>query len=347
MDSSQVIAELSDHILQDYYTAALNVIILQEYLVTFSSEVEVVWKRKLSTFTSILFLLNRYITLCNALLLLAIPNALPNDAICKLSVVVSLCTQVTSYVIWAAFSALRVFSLGNRNTALTAVTFGLGVVPFCVNMYLFIMELATVKFVEGNCVIHWLPSQILIDILEPVTRVSFILGDISVLYVTLSNAYSLRSKGSSQLSSSLFNVLVRDGIFYFVLLLLLDCIQLALWITNIFPEFSQLTTYISSIIISRFILDLRGVYLSSTRPSSLDTQCFERTREPTLHFTSIEAASLEMRQSGMSPGTPQATKGDKETTLPEELHGDKIIDNEVPGAERDDADDHRSQQVVC
>jgi len=347
MNSSQLIAELSDQILYSYCSKAISAIILQEYLLTFSSEVEVVWKRKLTTFTSILFLLNRYITLFTALFDLApTMNAYVNHAICGFSETVSTGSQLVLFFIWAVFSALRVFSVGNRNKALTVITFGLGVVPFLVNMYPLVMEIATSTSLEGRCIEPWVPSRTLIDILEPVTRVSSILSDCVVLYVTLSNAYSLRSNESNPVKSSLFKLLVKDGTLYFLSLLSLNCIQLVLWITNTFRYFSLFITSISSIIISRFILDLREIFHSSTRPSFLDTQYSEPTRLSTVQFTSIEAASLATRQSGVSLDLPQPTESDEQPISPMELHQDTIPKDEVPGGEKAGADDYRTRQVV-
>jgi len=340
--SSQLISEQSEQVVLNYIVFISTTCVIYEYCVTLSSEVEFIWKHKLTTSTSIMFFLNRYNTLFCVLLASATAVVPTTNAICKFYQAVGDVSGLISFVVWAIFSGLRVYSMDRRKKALAMLAFGLGMVPFCTNLYPYIMQavLATTSF-EGQCTSPWTLPQMWTDILEPATRVSLMLGDAIVLYATLSSNYSLRSRlGSSQVKSSLCSLLVRNGTFYFASLLILNCMQLAFWITNTFQFFSDITLPISSIIISRFILDLREIYFSSTRPSFLNAQYSESNGLSTVHFTSIEAASFAVRQSGASPDSEQLVGVGQKLKSPEELQDDMIPEDEVPGVKRDDADGH-------
>ncbi|OCH90410.1 hypothetical protein OBBRIDRAFT_603445 [Obba rivulosa] len=119
-----------------------------------------------------------------------------------------------------------------------------------------------------------------------------IICDIITLSVTLRNTYLLTriATGSSQVRSSFASLLAKSGALYFGALLILNCIHIALWITDKFPYFADFSLPLTSIIISRFILHLRAVYISTSRlyhpstrsqPSFLSTQVHFPTIEPT------------------------------------------------------------------
>ncbi|OCH84399.1 hypothetical protein OBBRIDRAFT_409444 [Obba rivulosa] len=80
----------------------------------------------------------------------------------------------------------------------------------------------------------------------------------------------------------------------------MNSIQLTLWITNKFQYFSSFTILLSSMVISRFILALRNIYFSSTRPSFLRTQYSPPSQLSTVHFTWTEAESDELQISRTS-----------------------------------------------
>ncbi|OCH90408.1 hypothetical protein OBBRIDRAFT_793396 [Obba rivulosa] len=289
----QIVAELAEFVFGNYCDTATYVIVLYDYLLTLSTEVEVIWTRKMINLTSVLFLVNRYNTLLNVASAALFVLLSQTTAVRNLGYAFNAVTDLVSYIVWASFSAMRVYSLDNRNLALASLALALGLVPFFTNLYPDVMQLmATLEF-EGQCGVTWSLSDRLDDILEIATRVSIITCDVVVLYATLSNTYSLRvGRHSSSVKSSLVNMLVRDGTLYFLSLLFLNCMQMTFWITHIFLEFASFTNPISSIIVSHFLLDLRAIYFSSSRPGFLSAQFSEVSHLSSVHFDPANGAAL-------------------------------------------------------
>ncbi|OCH88903.1 hypothetical protein OBBRIDRAFT_794790 [Obba rivulosa] len=242
MASSQAAEEIADSLFTNYAGVAINVVVIYEHLTTSSMEVDVIWSRKLTSFTTILFLVNRYNTVVNSLISLVLLILPANGVVCYTGAINTISILI-SFIVWATFSAFRVYSINGRNMLLPVMVFILGLVPFGTNLYLTAMQILTTSAVEGICMMEWNLSETADDIVAVTTRASLILSDILILYITLSKTYSLYgSRGSSQVKSSLVKLLVRDGAFYFVSLLILHCVQMTLWIKNEFQTFSLFTT---------------------------------------------------------------------------------------------------------
>ncbi|EMD31200.1 hypothetical protein CERSUDRAFT_100651 [Gelatoporia subvermispora B] len=194
----------------------------------------------------------------------------------KLSVTVSGVLYLISFFTWAVFSALRVYSIGGRNLRLGMAALLLGLVPFGTNLAV--------------------PLSLLVLLTVVVTtHASLIICDILVLWITLSSTYTARRPtGLSELRYSIWRLLVRDSSLYFAFLLILNFMQIGLWVTGEFDYFTSFTLPIYSIIISRFILKLRSIYLSSVRPSSLLTQypSSSEVQLATEYFPSFNMISL-------------------------------------------------------
>ncbi|EMD31199.1 hypothetical protein CERSUDRAFT_89375 [Gelatoporia subvermispora B] len=246
---------------------------------------------------AILFLVNRYNTLCWAAFYLANTWLTFYDETlnsCKIVLSLELTSNLISLAVWAVFAALRVYSL-NNNSRLALLSLGLGLVPFVTNTFLIAEQLSSHIFFQRNvCAPEFDSVGAVWNILAAITRTSSILCDVVVLYVTLSNTCAYRREKYSQIKPRIMDLLVRDGT---PLLLALNCVQLALWITDKFQDFSSITIVISSVVISRFILTLREIYFSSTRPTFIRTQYSPPSQVSTVHFTWIEAEgeSIEMR----------------------------------------------------
>ncbi|EMD35913.1 hypothetical protein CERSUDRAFT_96139 [Gelatoporia subvermispora B] len=92
------------------------------------------------------------------------------------------------------------------------------------------------------------------------TRTCMILSDMIVVAVTWFHTYKTRKAAqAANIQSSVANLLLRDGTFYFVILALLNATHMSLAITGVFTFLTVFSVPISSIIISRFLLNLRQV----------------------------------------------------------------------------------------
>ncbi|RDX45977.1 hypothetical protein OH76DRAFT_1303309, partial [Lentinus brumalis] len=91
----------------------VSVLLSYEYLITLSAEVQLFWKLPI-TGSSVIFILNRYLPL------LVIWYDGPYPYPTYLEGVSFECFQ---YFPWAAFSALRVYALGNQNWWIASIVF--------------------------------------------------------------------------------------------------------------------------------------------------------------------------------------------------------------------------------
>ncbi|KAH9947315.1 hypothetical protein B0H21DRAFT_348005 [Amylocystis lapponica] len=100
-------------------------------------------------------------------------------------------------------------------------------------------------------------------VLVVVTRACLIASDAIVLLVTWANTYKIKKHADRiDVKAPLVTLLLRDGTLYFLLLLLLNILHMALYLANIFVDMIYFIGPISSVIMSRFLLNLRQVYLT-------------------------------------------------------------------------------------
>ncbi|OCH87019.1 hypothetical protein OBBRIDRAFT_837711 [Obba rivulosa] len=97
--------------------------------------------------------------------------------------------------------------------------------------------------------------------------------------------------------ASLATLLLRDGTIYFLIFLFLNVIQMILFLTGVFNYVTIFITPLSSILVSRFIMNLRQIHLTretmgGPRPSFVRTVTMNGTAsEPRSHLTSLRFAS--------------------------------------------------------
>jgi len=169
--------------------------------------------------------------------------------------------------------------IGDRVITTTAAVFVLSMAPFAVNLYSNIETLKvpfTAVYFSSSitvCQEASLASETIYIMTEVICRVSTILADIIVLYVTWQKTYrNTRDAREVGLEVHLSNVLLRDGTFYFLTLVALNAVQMGTYLgTRASFDASDLLTVASAIIISRFLLDLRSIDVpladAVTRPS--------------------------------------------------------------------------------
>ncbi|KAI0084424.1 hypothetical protein BDY19DRAFT_997774 [Irpex rosettiformis] len=152
--------------------------------------------------------------------------------------------EVTQFICLALFSALRVYALMNGKILVTGTVFLLNLVPVATNLF----DIVT--------------SAIVMDI-SLGTRISVIIGDALVLLVTWSkSAKSYYEARQLRIKAPLATLLFRDGTFYFVVLLIVNVLQV---IGGNIPSLSTIGVSspffdtLQPIIVCRFILNLRQV----------------------------------------------------------------------------------------
>ncbi|KAH9925482.1 uncharacterized protein B0H18DRAFT_1008659 [Fomitopsis serialis] len=141
--------------------------------------------------------------------------------------------QLLLSMIWAAFSALRVFAVSGRNWRLASFVFALSMVPVGTNLASDIREtyaIIEVPWYGPACDLTSLLSAKTSLTLLILTRACLIAADVFVLAVTWRNTYKIKKEASvMNMRTPTITLLLRDG----AMLLVLNVLHLALEITNV------------------------------------------------------------------------------------------------------------------
>ncbi|KAI0738622.1 alcohol acetyltransferase-domain-containing protein [Daedaleopsis nitida] len=290
--------------------------LLYDYVITLGQEVELFWRHQL-TAASFLFFANRYVTVFFNILGLAALAPFSNQRGSLLSVLrgaYSLCplfgsgspltTRVScqlyvkafggigyfQYIVWAAFSGLRAFAL-SRHRPLSTLVFLLMLVPAGMNYGAqFAFGLTGVNDPILGCITSTdMPSEFAkkcarYDILVITTRACIITGDailVGITWMTLAKRHPVAQMSSRASRWTLSSVLLRDGVAYFIILLILNVLHLTFTISSVFghllSNISLFTDEVIGVLVSRFLLDLQAASQKTMKLNSDDPLHFTTT----------------------------------------------------------------------
>jgi len=264
MTSSEIVESLVGSELEAFTLIVCAVLLLHEYTITIGQEVELIWWRRW-TGPSVLFILNRF---SMALQVTAFVNHMfANGAIlqnCKFGQVWVGTAVVFSAIIWAAFSALRVYALGGQSWILAMLVW----IPAMFSPVAYLGDVINVRYTQfqlaDNVVFcdtigNWSLKSTLRG--EIAVRASSIFVDVVILLVTWWKTYATtRMAREANLEKSLSQLLLRDGTLYFLGLLILNIGTLTYYlVTGIVSSLETIMDSIQSIIVARFLLNLRGM----------------------------------------------------------------------------------------
>ncbi|KAL1937986.1 hypothetical protein VTO73DRAFT_11997 [Trametes versicolor] len=256
-------------------TVTYKVLVIWNHLLTFDSEFEFFWCRKITS-PSALFLTIRYLTLCWAIYDTSWFYGISTNTATMYALYF---LEASQYVAWGAFSSLRVYALWKR-WAWAALVLLLSVAPpissgvqlLFANVFAGTSSYATCSPTEVT-----MSDQLFISrqrSVGVVSRVSLIMADIIVLGVTWAATHEahrsqnvLRGFGRTR---TLSNVLYTNGAIYFVVLTTLNALYLAVILLeeslgsgvsgrmNLLAVFVK-TTYDSftTILVTRFLVHLK------------------------------------------------------------------------------------------
>ncbi|OCH90431.1 hypothetical protein OBBRIDRAFT_754960 [Obba rivulosa] len=245
-------------------TVAASTMVFYHHISTLAQEIELIWGRKWSSVT-MLFHLNRW-----AIFVWAVQEITSLIPLKTLSSCIGLqlandAVGILLAVIWAVFSAVRLFAISGRNSWLAGAVLLLNLIPVGTNAYtdfassweqLKNLPLLGVVCDSGN---NLSPTTLFKVTLS--TRLCGIVADIIALIVTWHRTWHLkRNADRSELRTPLPNLLFRDGTIYFVVLLASNVLNIVANDSNVFVfSVTFFSTPISSIIIADFLLNLREV----------------------------------------------------------------------------------------
>ncbi|RPD73086.1 hypothetical protein L226DRAFT_536590 [Lentinus tigrinus ALCF2SS1-7] len=282
------------------------VLVVYDCVITFGQEVDLFWKRRL-TGASVLFILTRYLALLTIFMgmLEYVPTT---DSSCTMVVKAQAAFEYMQYLPWAVFSGLRVFALSDQNWLLSGLVMLLSLVPFGINVGQYAYGLTgEVDPLFGCSAVLPITDKFARKITIS-SRTCLIASDALVIAITWFAMLRCRDRFGEMTwhSTSLTTILARDGTIYFILLLILNTLHLTFTMLSIHAAFEPLSYFsdftepVTTVLISRFLLDLqsanqRALKVDSDDPLYLDTMTFSRSANIESRVVGSLGASLGQR----------------------------------------------------
>ncbi|KAI8976302.1 hypothetical protein BD414DRAFT_496486 [Trametes punicea] len=257
-----IIANHAFFFIEDCALFAEASLIFYEYLITFDSEVRLVWRRKL-TGASIVFFFNRYLMILqNVITIVSYP------AVSDLFVIIScvalgwmdIMLNLLPYFIWNAFSTLRVYALCGHSWRFAWLVCLLMVGPIAANLYNIPLQKPDNMPPPYNCEVDNAVT------LAVHTKLSLIAGDSIVLAVTWWKTYRLKKAAEvAQVRASIVDLLLRDGrrrdARYLAgrTMLVLNVLHIIINFVEKVSFMGDIADVLTSILVSRFIMNLRDL----------------------------------------------------------------------------------------
>ncbi|KAI0758205.1 hypothetical protein C8Q74DRAFT_1303755 [Fomes fomentarius] len=306
---AQIIASYNSLQDQHYIFVAITGLVVYEYIITFTSEVELFWKRKFTT-SSALFYVTRYIAcLLNLYNVLGPDPTIFRNLGCPVVFYTFSFVEYMQYLPWALFSALRAYALSAKSWLFAVIVFLSSVVPMVVN--LITTGHATVVFDSESCTIGYNESSTTVKNFTIIARVCLIASDLLVMGITW-NATFRTSKAAQAIGQklSLSTVLFRDGWYipsshsaatsdphiegaiYFIVLAIMNALHLIFSLVSVWNKAgSNVSTSdmvlfiepITAILTWRFLIDLQEAhnimtYQSHSRVSAVESRSLRFNR---------------------------------------------------------------------
>ncbi|GBE88858.1 hypothetical protein SCP_1402660 [Sparassis crispa] len=265
-------------ITDNYCEVAALAVLFYDHMLTLPAEVRFLWTRKFSGAT-LLFMLNRYITLFGKTILLVTGFSWPNqtDAVCAAPVYLVEISTISVYIIVALISALRIYAIWNKDWRLFALVLAVGLAVPAINIYHYANSVPAAfapwplygcaenaslsPAVFANIYAMFPESMLTADAVSLATHSCAIGVDALVLFLTWIKTYGIRKVASQMhIKATISTLLLRDGTIYFGTMLALNVVDLIIVQSDvIFNPLPNFIDVITCILISRFLLNLREV----------------------------------------------------------------------------------------
>ncbi|KAI9060780.1 hypothetical protein FKP32DRAFT_1595102 [Trametes sanguinea] len=208
----------------------------------------------------------------------------------------------------AVFSCLRVYALTGRNMVLSGLTLFFGLMPFVLNMATIYAGHVVNELMPVGCTDEYtLPDTVTIA-LTFLSRGSLILSDLIVIAVTWWSTYKISRLARSITGKLTLNqVMLENGTIYFlcmtclnVLQVLLNAISLANTALDTGSYTENFIDLLTSVLISRFLLNLRATSRNSHTLSTPSFVASQATFTTLPHFVSDLAGPVHSSSSSAS-----------------------------------------------
>lgn len=241
----------------NYIAMGALAFVVYDYVITFDREVSNVWRRKF-TAASALFYVNRYLSIVSAALVIFM-NSITEQQTCSIAGRIYQGCIVALLMVFALFSALRVYVLWNKNILLLCLILALDMVPVATNLSLYIVvTLVAIGPPYSECITSD-PRPIELDLkLTRLTRACVIAADALVIVLIWIKTFTLhRQARQLRMKTSLATLFLRDGTLYFIVLLVVNTSHFIVYEITRLPYISIFLTSTTAVLISRFVMNLR------------------------------------------------------------------------------------------
>lgn len=263
-----------------YVPVAIYATIFYDYVLNLRREIDLTWRRG-STTGTILFLANRYLALAYCLFRLTVEYIRDDFLICRVMEAVGAMFSLLFFIVWAVFSALRVYAVSSKNWTLTSLALGWGLVPLVTNIVNYIKTSPSMMSIAGD-EICWTQSELSVSqdlYFVLVTRLCTIASDILVVvaiwyYTRRGQALEQNDEDHTPLLSTLW----RNGMLYCVCLLVMNIVNILTWPFGINSIATDVIAPITSLMVSHCLLDLREAALCSAESCALSSLSFALPR---------------------------------------------------------------------
>ncbi|KAI0092229.1 hypothetical protein BDY19DRAFT_1054648 [Irpex rosettiformis] len=271
----------------DCVIVAVGALTVYEYLLTIGKEIRTLWLRPLNA-ASILLFLNRYVLILYIFDNMASTMSDLGIKRCYSTTVLGVVCFILLAVLFAFFAAFRAYALWNRNYWIFGLTLAIGLFPVGTNLYA-LAKLnkqpdanvlgCEITSNEPNNIKSRYDPNFSLDVLYSedlyslgqATRISTIVLDWMVLCLTWAKLSSHWKNSKRFAQQSIGGLLLRRGSMYFIVLLLLNSAEIVIFQLTKQTYGTYFITPITSILVSRFIMDLRDMgerYDSNILPQS-------------------------------------------------------------------------------
>jgi len=250
-----------------------------------------IWPR-LRTWPSILFLANRVLIIIVVLVLVFDLVDWTTKPGCLTGMILDTITGALVYLMWALFSTLRVFALAKHAWPLSILVFILSMVPFGLTLWVGAtttgISIVHLSATETVCIDDLNVTLAELNGAQIGIYASLIAADLVVLAVTWTRTYRIKKEAVPlRMETPLATMLLRDGTVYFLGFLAMNIVQTIVWALNLnFAPTDALEQVYTSIVISRFLLDLRQVAIKPFEDAGANLQSNTLSRFSNLRFAS-------------------------------------------------------------
>ncbi|TBU26685.1 hypothetical protein BD311DRAFT_667056 [Dichomitus squalens] len=313
--TDEIVASYAIGLFENYCDVTAPTVVVYDWLLTFPREAQLMFRGRARPLSVALYLANRYINLLDETMgLLGYNTSLSTKVRCCTGIAFSnLVLTYLSLLPPALFTGLRAFALSS-DWRISSFILILSCLPFATNMVTFGYHLSGLEDPILGCLDDIVQPESLFKKIGIINRTCTIAADTLLIVLTWR---SLRVQTIGQAAGAisekgLVGVMLRDGMLYFGILLVLNIAQLLVEELSFFDTLGDIVAVfsapLSSILVSHFMLDLQEAYqrkvvgLASNDP--LHTS--HTISAPSLHFanalgsiaTHIDQRNSDLRDPG-------------------------------------------------